>query len=68
MRFTVAVCTWNRAALLRQLLGRLARVRHAPGDWEVLVVNNNSDDDTERVLDAFASFPNFCKRAFAIQP
>ena len=54
MRFTVAVCTWNRAALLRQLLGCLARVRHAPGDWEVLVVNNNSTDDTERVLDAFA--------------
>ena len=54
MRFTVAVCTWNRAALLPAVLGRLARVRYAPGDWEVLVVNNNSTDDTERVLDAFA--------------
>lgn len=53
MRFTVAVCTWNRAALLRQLLGRLARVSHAPGDWEVLVVNNNCTDDTERVLEEF---------------
>ena len=54
MRFTVAVCTWNRAPLLPEVLGRLARVRQAPGDWEVLVVNNNSTDDTERVLDAFA--------------
>jgi len=54
MRFTVAVCTWNRAALLRQFLGRLACMRYAPGDWEVLVVNNNCTDDTERVLDAFA--------------
>lgn len=53
MRFTVAVCTWNRAALLPVVLDRLARVRDAPGGWEVLVVNNNSTDDTERVLDAF---------------
>lgn len=53
MKFTVAVCTWNRAALLRQCLGRLALVRYTPGDWEVLVVNNNCTDDTESVLDAF---------------
>lgn len=53
MRFTVAVCTWNRAALLPAVLERLARVRYAPGDWEVVVVNNNSTDDTERVLDTF---------------
>jgi hypothetical protein len=54
MRFTVAVCTWNRAALLPEVLGRLARAQHPPGAWEVLVVNNNSTDDTERVLEAFA--------------
>lgn len=54
MRFTVAVCTWNRAALLSEVLGHLARVRPAPGEWEVLVVNNNSTDHTEHVLDAFA--------------
>ena len=54
MRFTVAVCTWNRAALLPAIFDRLARLRYAPGDWEVVVVNNNSTDDTERVLDAFA--------------
>lgn len=54
MRFTVAVCTWNRAALLPQVLDRLARVQHPPGAWEVLFVNNNSTDDTERVLEAFA--------------
>jgi glycosyltransferase involved in cell wall biosynthesis len=54
MRFTVAVCTWNRAALLPAVLDRLARLRYAPGDWELVVVNNNSTDDTERVLEAFA--------------
>lgn len=54
MRFTVAVCTWNRAALLPGALERLARVRPPPGAWEVLVVDNNSTDDTESVLEAFA--------------
>lgn len=54
MKFTVAVCTWNRAALLPTILDQLARVRYAPGDWEVVVVNNNCTDDTERILDAFA--------------
>jgi len=53
MRFTVAICTWNRAQLLSGVLEQLTRVRHPPGEWEVLVVNNNCDDDTERVLDAF---------------
>lgn len=54
MRFTVAICTWNRAQLLPGVLERLARVPSTPGGREVLVVNNNSTDDTERVLDAFA--------------
>lgn len=54
MRFTVAICTWNRAALLSRVLERLARVQQPPGGWELLVVNNNSTDDTGRVLEAFA--------------
>jgi len=53
VRFTVAICTWNRAALLPEVLGRLARVQPPAGGWEVLVVNNNSTDETARVLDAF---------------
>jgi glycosyltransferase involved in cell wall biosynthesis len=67
MRFTVAVCTWNRAALLGEFLRRLARVRWGRGDWEVLVVNNNSTDDTERVLEAFEGrLP--LRRAFEPKP
>jgi glycosyltransferase involved in cell wall biosynthesis len=54
MRFTVAICTWNRAALLTRVLERLTHLRQTPGVWEVLVVNNNSTDETERVLDSFA--------------
>lgn len=67
MRFTVAICTWNRAPLLTRVLEQLTRVRQTPGEWEVLVVNNKSTDDTERVLDAFAGrLP--LRRAFEPSP
>jgi glycosyltransferase involved in cell wall biosynthesis len=54
MRFTVAICTWNRAPLLSGVLERLTHIRDPGGAWEVVVVNNDSTDDTERVLAAFA--------------
>jgi glycosyltransferase involved in cell wall biosynthesis len=67
MRFTVAICTWNRAPLLSGVLERLTRLQNPPGAWEVLVVNNGSTDDTERVLDAFAErLP--LRRAFEPRP
>jgi glycosyltransferase involved in cell wall biosynthesis len=67
MRFTVAICTWNRAPLLSEALERLTHVRQPPGAWEVLVVNNDSADDTERVLDAFdGRLP--LRRAFEPKP
>jgi glycosyltransferase involved in cell wall biosynthesis len=67
VRFTVAICTWNRARLLTRVLERLTRARHPSGSWEVVVVNNNSTDDTERVLDAFAGrLP--LRRAFESRP
>jgi glycosyltransferase involved in cell wall biosynthesis len=53
VKFTVAMCTWNRAALLFRALEQLTRVQQPRGGWEVVVVNNNSTDETERVLDAF---------------
>ena len=55
MTVTVAICTWNRASLLRTTLGRLAEVR-VPNDveWEVLVVNNNSTDETDAVIEEHA--------------
>ena len=55
LRLTVAICTWNRAALLDQTLTRL-RALHVPAgsSWEVLVVNNNCTDGTDAVLAAHA--------------
>jgi glycosyltransferase involved in cell wall biosynthesis len=51
MHVTVAICTWNRAPLLHQTLEHL-RGLEIPGDvdWQVLVVNNNCTDDTDKVL------------------
>ena len=49
---SVAICTWNRAQLLDQTLDHLTRVRIPEGaEWEVLVVNNNCTDNTDRVLE-----------------
>jgi glycosyltransferase involved in cell wall biosynthesis len=67
MRFTVAICTWNRARLLPRVLERLTRLQYTRCAWEVLVVNNNSTDETERVLDAFTDrLP--LRRAFEAEP
>jgi glycosyltransferase involved in cell wall biosynthesis len=53
VKFTVAICTWNRAALLSRTLEQLTRIQQPGVEWEVVVINNNSTDQTEHVLDAF---------------
>ncbi len=51
MKLTVAICTWNRAALLDQTLDAMTRLRVPAGaEWELLVVNNNCTDATDEVL------------------
>jgi glycosyltransferase involved in cell wall biosynthesis len=55
-RLTVAICTWNRSALLQQTLERMTQLADPPGGpWELLVINNNSTDETEAVVSRFAS-------------
>lgn len=50
---TVAICTWNRAALLDQTLAALTTITPPPGkSWEVLVIDNNSPDRTPEVIAA----------------
>lgn len=56
---TVIVCTYNRAGSLARTLRAVQAQRVRAGvDWELLVVDNNSRDDTRRVVEGFAQeFP-----------
>jgi glucosyl-dolichyl phosphate glucuronosyltransferase len=51
MKATIAVCTRNRGPLLRQTLEQMSLLRVPAGvEWEVVVVDNGSTDDTAAVL------------------
>ena len=49
---TVLIATYNRAALLDETLTWLARMRVSPTlTWEVIVIDNNSADNTRAVVE-----------------
>ncbi len=51
---TTAICTWNRADLLRRTLAQLCNLVPVKGaTWELIVVNNNCSDETDAVLEEF---------------
>jgi len=54
MFVTVAICTFNRVESLRRTLESLVVMR-IPSDliWEIVVVNNNSTDNTDDVIDEY---------------
>ncbi|HTQ32176.1 MAG TPA: glycosyltransferase [Opitutaceae bacterium] len=54
LRLTVAICTYNRAELLRQTLAGVARQNFPHDRFEVLVIDNNSQDHTRDVVASFA--------------
>jgi glycosyltransferase involved in cell wall biosynthesis len=57
LKYSIVIATYNRAADLRETLTSLAGLR-PDGPWEVIVVDNNSPDDTRAVVQAAAaSFP-----------
>jgi len=57
MKFSIVIATYKRAALLGDTLDSLSRLQ--PGaPWEVVVVDNNSPDNTKAVVEAAApSYP-----------
>ena len=57
MKFSVVIATYNRADELPRTLDSLRELRSS-GPWEVIIVDNNSPDNTrEIVLKAAETFP-----------
>ena len=57
MEFSIIIPTYNRADELRETIHSIAKL-NVHGDWELLVVDNNSPDHTRAVVEAeMASFP-----------
>ncbi len=53
MLFSVIICTFNRAALLEICLESLSTATPPSCDWEILVVDNHSDDETPVVVQKY---------------
>jgi len=54
MRISVILCTYNRSGSLVHALESVAASRmQDAADWQVLIVDNNSKDDTRDVADSF---------------
>lgn len=52
---SIILCTRNRSASLRSALESLVAQDSPGGDWEIVVVDNGSTDDTREVVRSFAS-------------
>lgn len=55
MFVTVGICTFNRAESLRRTLDSLMAMRMPSGvAWEIVIVNNNSTDNTDEIIVEYA--------------
>ncbi len=70
MRITVVLCTYNRCQTLRRALDSAAGLTVPESvHWEILVVDNNSDDQTREVVQEFSSrYPGRFRYLFEPQP
>jgi glycosyltransferase involved in cell wall biosynthesis len=53
--FSVVICTYNRADMLPPCLDSLCKQNFDRGNYEIIVVDNNSTDRTRQVVDGFAA-------------
>lgn len=54
LSLSVIICTRNRADVLRLTLARLCACEQpSPDQWELIVIDNNSNDDTKKVIESF---------------
>ncbi|MBU5614595.1 glycosyltransferase [Geomonas azotofigens] len=55
MKISVVICTYNRSALLRDSVADLQAQDFPSSDFEILVVDNNSSDDTRSTVESLAA-------------
>ncbi len=70
MKITVILCTFNRCQLLAKTLNSVAHSTLPDAvDWEVLVVDNNSSDQTPDVVNSFChKYPGRFRYLFEPHP
>ncbi len=68
LRVTVAVITYNRSRYLRETLAGLVNQAFPADAWELLVVDNNSTDDTGAVVASFAGSNPSPRRILETRP
>jgi glycosyltransferase involved in cell wall biosynthesis len=56
---SILVCTYNRAPLLQNTLESLCQQKLSADEFEVIVVDDGSEDETRSIANAFASRLNF---------
>ena len=66
--FSVVVCTYNRSKTLTRCLQNLVAVDYPPSRHEVIVIDNNSIDETCRVVAGFPSIKYFFEGAQGLSP
>ena len=56
MDVSIIICTYNRSALLANMLESLSKVRVPAGTrCELILVDNNSTDDTREAIESYSN-------------
>ena len=59
LKFSVVICTYNRAQLVRECLPTVLKQAFDPAQYEVIVVDNNSSDNVREVVAQMqTAYPN----------
>ena len=53
MKISIIICTYNRELYLPKCLEHLKNQTEAPSNFEIILVNNNSTDQTENICENF---------------
>ncbi|MDY6783080.1 MAG: hormogonium polysaccharide biosynthesis glycosyltransferase HpsE [Cyanobacteriota bacterium] len=70
INFTVAICTYNGAKRLPKVLDHLkAQIQTEQLNWEIVIVDNNSTDDTAKLIRSYQnSWSSPCPLRYSFEP